>query len=224
MVNNNDELLTDLAAQVGQHTKSIAEHGTLISEMAPKVDDLKEQVTELGTTLQAVADKLGRAEDEPPSEADPIAWHQLDQELARIAWDRLVTWADEVLCPVYEITREQLPDCWTRHPAMRNELSWLYTLHVQAYLPGAPGSQAAEWHLRHLDGALGRIKAHAERPPLREQRCTGGRCRGSYVGEYEPGKLPDLKGVTSRNYWDLEAIERDIANRPEPAEPLTVDD
>jgi hypothetical protein len=38
-----------------------------------------------------------------------------------------------VLVPWYELTRDELPDCWALHAPVVVELSWLRTTYVQAY-------------------------------------------------------------------------------------------
>jgi hypothetical protein len=62
--------------------------------------------------------------------------------------EQLATWIAEVLVPWYEITREQLPDCWALHrPAVR-ELSWLRITYLEAFTSTAATHQAADWHIR----------------------------------------------------------------------------
>lgn len=51
----------------------------------------------------------------------------MDVEAARAEWPRLVRWIAEVFVPWYEVTRDELPDCWALH--RRVELSWLATAH-----------------------------------------------------------------------------------------------
>ena len=73
-------------------------------------------------------------------------------------WPILARWVGEVLVPRYELTRDELPDCWALHPPVVAELSWLRTAYVQAYLPRSPPQLAADWHTRWRPAVLTRIR------------------------------------------------------------------
>lgn len=78
----------------------------------------------------------------------PVHWPALTAAQARAQWPILAQWMAEVLVPWYEITRDELPDCWALHRPALLELSWLRSAHVQAYLRSSAPSVAGEWHLR----------------------------------------------------------------------------
>ncbi|MFC5947467.1 hypothetical protein ACFQH9_04155 [Pseudonocardia lutea] len=72
-------------------------------------------------------------------------------------------WIAEVFVPWYEITRDELPDCWPLHRPALVELSWLRSAHAQAYLRSAPPSAAGEWHQRWRPGAVDRLRTVIDR-------------------------------------------------------------
>ena len=73
-------------------------------------------------------------------------------------WPILARWVGEVLVPRYELTRDDLPDCWALHPPVVAELSWLRTAYVQAYLTKSPPQLSADWHTRWRPAVLIRIR------------------------------------------------------------------
>ena len=73
-------------------------------------------------------------------------------------WPILARWVGEVLVPRYELTRDELPDCWALHPPVVAELSWLRTAYVQAYLTRSPPQLGADWHTRWRPAVLTRIR------------------------------------------------------------------
>lgn len=224
-----EDMVTDLAAQQAKTASDLRELSGVVSEIGGEVSSTAEQLHQVERGLatvtaavERVAEHLG-LDDKGDDDAAPVAWHTLNRDDAQEQWDKLLTWVDEVLCPTYGITRGQLPDCWTRHPAMRNELAWLRTCHVQAYMPGGHAGGAAEWHLRYLPGALQRIALVARRwgqnPPdaAWTPDCGKGGC---WLGEDLPQPWEHdnvaLQPAT-RAVWDLAAVKRDIDSRPAPA-------
>lgn len=219
-----DQTLADLAAQQAQTAQDlrelagdVAEIGGMVHTTADRSTRLERALDMLANQVEEVARELGTDPDSADEGLTPIAWHTLNQSKARAAWEELLNWADTVLCPTYGITRGQLPDCWTRHPAMRNEISWLRTCHIQAYHPDAHAGGAAEWHLRYLPGALERIAGHAQGwgqvDDEKPSSCLKGTCR--------QGPLPhpwQRRGtafeLARHEVWDLEAVQRDIDSRP----------
>ena len=63
-----------------------------------------------------------------------------------------------MLVPRYELTRDELPDCWALHPPVVAELSWLRTAYVQAYLTRSTPQLGADWHTRWRPAVLTRIR------------------------------------------------------------------
>lgn len=216
-MSTDEGLLADLSAQVGELQASIRGHGGILSEVGGDLATLREHteaelhrldasVRTLSGVVEEVAGAQGQAADEDP--ATPVPWHTLDRAAAIDAWEALQGWLDGVLCPVYEITRDVLLDCWTRHPAIRNELSWLHTCWSQAYQPSAAGSAAAEWHLRHLPGCLDRITTHARRAG-----CSTGTCRRKQIAEQVAARKA-YEAVTSAAVWCADGVTDDLAKRP----------
>jgi hypothetical protein len=48
---------------------------------------------------------------------------------AATVWQDLAHWIDDVPIPWFQITPEELPDCWAMHPPAMMELSWLRSAH-----------------------------------------------------------------------------------------------
>ena len=223
-----EEVVTDLAAQQAKTASDLRELSGVVSELGGDVVSMTEDLravqrglASVTAAVERVADHLS-LDDEGNDDAAPVAWHVLNRDEARAQWNKLLTWVDQVLCRTYGITRGQLPDCWTRHPAMRNELSWLRTCHVQAYLPTGHGGGAAEWHLRYLPGALHRIGLAARRwgQHSPDKAWTPDCCKG---GCWLGGDLPHpwehddvALEPTSMSVWDLNAVKADIEARPMP--------
>ena len=79
----------------------------------------------------------------------PIGSPWLYQSWLRFGWwPILARWVGEVLVPRYELTRDDLPDCWALHPPVVAELSWRRTAYVQADLTRSSPQLGADWHTR----------------------------------------------------------------------------
>ena len=76
--------------------------------------------------------------------------------------------------PRYELTRDELPDCWALHPPVVAELSWLRTAYVQAYLTRSPPQLGADWHTRWRPAVLTRI-----RELIKPDECSPGQARAA---------------------------------------------
>jgi hypothetical protein len=63
---------------------------------------------------------------------------------AATAWGDLAHWIAEVLVPWYQITRDELPNCWAMHRPAVVELSWLRSAHIEAF-----ASNTAAHHADH---------------------------------------------------------------------------
>lgn len=102
----------------------------------------------------------------------PVNWPALTAEQALTEWEKLAHWITDVFVPWYQITREQLPDCWALHRPAVLELSWLHTTHLEAFTSHAAPHQAADWHTRWRPSVSQRIQ---ECIPRRGTRyCTPG--------------------------------------------------
>jgi len=71
----------------------------------------------------------------------------------------LARWVTGVLVRRYPATSMCLPPCWPAHPAVVEELDWLYWDWTGWALdPEARSRDAADWHDRWLPGVLARIR------------------------------------------------------------------
>ena len=108
-------------------------------DLAPRVSGLQQVVTEEFGQLRGESTcccpsvRSGTKTKNPP-----VDWAALTAEQAAVQWPILARWVGEVLVPRYELTRDELPDCWALHPPVVAELSWLRTAYVQAYLTQVP--------------------------------------------------------------------------------------
>ncbi len=71
----------------------------------------------------------------------------------------LARWVTAVLLQRYPAAGAVLPPCWPAHPAVVEELDWLYWDWTGwALEPDARSRDAADWHDRWLPGVLARIR------------------------------------------------------------------
>jgi hypothetical protein len=125
------------------------------SNLQPEIAALRRDSTEQLAIQAAQIHRLctAHASEHPP----PVDWPTLTADQATVEWEKLAIWIADVLVPWYEITREQLPDCWALHRPALLELSWLHATHQEAFTPNAAAHHAADWHTRWLPAALHRI-------------------------------------------------------------------
>lgn len=212
--------LDDIAAQSAQTAADLRQLAGDVSELGGEQATHQDEIKRLDAgyrTLSGLVQEIADTVQAQQAEADdltPVNWPQLDRELAEDEWRKLFAWFEQVAAD-YEIRRDQVPDCWTRHAAMRNELSWLRTAHRYAYSPSAVSGAAAEWHLRHLPGALNRITDHAKRPEDEAMRCADGSCRGELVHDPNP-PISAFGEITRPEVWCFKGVEADLARRPLP--------
>jgi hypothetical protein len=159
-----DQMLSDLAAELqaarAEHHKDItrlgallAENATLLSQVLPRVTGLDEELADLAARVD------GLTGTDPAEVVSPsLDWPGLSAEAAAKEWEALAEWVAEVLGPFYEITREQLPDCWALHRPAVIELVWLRRSWAAAHAPDALSSAAGEWHTRWRRDALANIR------------------------------------------------------------------
>lgn len=158
----NLDRLRDLPGRVEQYTELHQQLAATVSEeLAPGLAALR-QFTEAEfarqeAQLDEVLTELRRERN------SPVNWPALTAEQAQEQWPVLGRWIAEVLVPWYEITRDELPDCWPLHRPALVELSWLRSAHVQAYLRTSPPSVAGEWHQRWRPGVVERLRAVIDR-------------------------------------------------------------
>jgi hypothetical protein len=151
-----------LAGRVEEFTGHHNDLAAVVSEqIAPELAALRQFTTE---ELNRQAGQLDEVLTTLRREANaPVNWPALTAEQARAQWPILAGWIAEVLVPWYEITRDELPDCWALHRPALVELSWLRSAHVQAYLRSSAPSVAGEWHLRWRPAVIERLSKVIDR-------------------------------------------------------------
>jgi hypothetical protein len=107
-----------------------------------------DQLAEHATQVQQLIDTV------TAHSAGPVDWPAMDAERAATEWDSLACWVEHTLVPWYEITRDQLPDCWALHRPAVIELGWLHNAYQAAHRTDAEAHLAAEWHTRWRPAAL----------------------------------------------------------------------
>ena len=132
---------------------------------------------------------LNERKEQEKTKNAPVDWAALTAEQAAVQWPVLARWVGEVLVARYEVTRDELPDCWALHLPVVAELSWLRTAYVEAYLSRSSPETAADWHTRWYPAVLTRIRdadqvhecvpgKHAPRRGMTvEAAAPTGRCR-----------------------------------------------
>ncbi|NMH95715.1 hypothetical protein HF519_30160, partial [Pseudonocardia bannensis] len=151
-----------LAGRVEEFTGHHTDLAAVVSEqIAPELAALRQFTTEelnrQAGQLDEVLTTLRREDNAP------VNWPALTAEQARAQWPILAQWIAEVLVPWYEITRDELPDCWALHRPALVELSWLRSAHVQAYLRSSAPSVTGEWHLRWRPAVIERLSKVIDR-------------------------------------------------------------
>lgn len=192
-------------------------------ELEPTVTELRRQTFEqLAMHTAQIRNLVAEAESQ---NHPPIDWPALSVDEARDQWPILAQWIGEVLVPWYEITREDLPDCWALHRPAVVELSWLRVAYAQAHVSAASAGASADWHTRWLPAVLSRVRAVVNRG----RRCRPGehdvseqdsRARRLEPAPSEPGEataLPHEQLATPDFWWAFytEAVHSDLARRTE---------
>ena len=160
-----------LTEQVGQITARHTDLAAAVSEdLAPRVGALHQLVTEeLGRLRSDLDVLLAERHERDKTKNPPVDWATLTEEQAAAQWPILARWVGEVLVPRYELTRDDLPDCWALHSPVVAELSWLRTADVQAYLTRSSPQLGADWHTRWRPAVLA---WHADRAGVAERGAT----------------------------------------------------
>jgi hypothetical protein len=110
----------------------------------------------LSTLVRGLADRVAdlAAADGGPVEGGPVSWFDADEAQASAILLPLAQWLTSVGV-AHRVLREQLSDCWYRHPAVVDGLNALRAGWIAAYRdPAARTRTAIEWHIRHLPGAV----------------------------------------------------------------------
>ena len=163
-----------LTEQVGQITARHTDLAAAVSEdLAPRVGALHQLVTEeLGRLRSDLDVLLAERNERDKTKNPPVDWATLTEEQAAAQWPILARWVGEVLVPRYELTRDDLPDCWALHPPVVAELSWLHTAYARRHARPA---------LRRGDEGAGRLRVDARLDRPRRAGSSRGRpsCAGS---------------------------------------------
>ena len=205
-----------LTEQVGQTTARHTDLAAGVSEdLAPRVGALQQLVTEeLGRLRSDLDVLLAERHERDKTKNPPVDWAALTEDQAAAQWPILARWLGEVLVPRYELTRDELPDCWALHPPVVAELSWLRTAYVQAYLTRSPPQLAADWHTRWRPGVLTHIRER-----MKPDECSPGKHvprRGTRIElPAHNGALPRTQLAEPQCWWPFydRAYHLDLAVR-----------
>lgn len=157
--------LTALAAHLRRLADRVDDLESHCSELTAAVaDSVLPQLAEHTTQVQQLLVSVKRDGERP------VDWPAMDAERASTEWGNLADWIAHTLVPWYEITRDQLPDCWALHRPAVIQLAWLYDTYKAAHRPGAAPHLAAEWHTRWKPAAL---RAIHDAIPRRGTRTCG---------------------------------------------------
>ena len=151
-----DQLRTDLTGL----STLIGENADLLAQVLPRVSDLDVELGQLADRLDSLAGIVAAipgAAGGAAQDAALVDWPSLSAEAAAAEWQALGDWIAGVLGPFYELTRDQLPDCWPLHRPAVLELVWLRRTYIAAHRPDALPSAAADWHTRWRREALANI-------------------------------------------------------------------
>ena len=211
------EQLHELGEQLARTSARHADLAAAVSEdLAPRVGGLQQVVTEeLGQLRGDVDVLLNERKEREKTKNAPVDWAALTAEQAAVQWPVLARWVGEVLVPRYEVTRDELPDCWALHLPVVAELSWLRTAYVQAYLSRSPPQMAADWHTRWRPAVLTRIRdvVNAHECVSRQARAAArhaGRGRSA-----QNGAMPRTQLAEPQFWWPFydRAYHLDLAAR-----------
>lgn len=128
---------------------------SVAEQVAPELADLRAETAARFAGQQALLDRILQRQEQQTNA--PVDWAAMTAEQAERQWPILAQWIAEVLVAWYELTRDELPDCWALHRPALLELSWLRSAHVQAYHPDADPHVAADWHLRWRPVVVDRV-------------------------------------------------------------------
>jgi hypothetical protein len=219
LIDQVDTLAAQLGAVTEQLTRAGRQHADLAAavseDLAPQVNALRQLVSdELGQLRGEVDVLLAERKERDKTKNAPVNWAALTEQQAAAQWPILARWLGEVLVPRYELTRDDLPDCWALHPPVVAELSWLHTAYVQAHLHRSTPQLAADWHTRWRPAVLTRI-----RELIRSDECAPGKHaprRGKPVEvSAQIGALPRTELAEPTCWWPFydRAYHLDLAVR-----------
>lgn len=186
----------------------------LAPELAVLRSDTAEALAVHTAQLERILKRQGRQSN------PPVDWAGMTAEQAEQQWPILAQWVAVVLAGWYELTRDELPDCWALHRPVLVELSWLRSAYVQAYLADADPHVAADWHTRWRAAVLDRVQklipGHLCRPG--EHLVTEEESRARRTPHPVNAPPPPLTGLqlAEPQYWGQfyqQAVRADLARR-----------
>lgn len=209
-----------IGAQLAQNTRRHADLAAAVSEdLAPRLAAVQQLATEEFGKLRGEVDVLlAERQEREKTRNPPVNWAALTAAQAAAQWPILARWVGEVLVPRYELTRDELPDCWAMHAPIVAELSWLRTGYVAAYLNRSSPQLAADWHTRWRPAVMARI-----RELIKPDECMPGRHAPNHGHPLQmpqqPAPLSRSQQTEPRCWWPFyeRAYELDLAMRRERA-------
>lgn len=206
-----------LDLQVQELEIKVTDLGNQVTDVATDVSkigaQLQDEISQLGDTVAKLADHVMPSGDDESDQAGIINWHTLDRVQAEKAWSELWHWLESYYVPTFEPTRTEIPDCWTRHAGIRDELSWLWRTHLAAYADGAQPTAAAYWHTTWRTSAMTNIEKLVDRFD-----CSPGMCRGENTGGASDAAAARRMGKRERlvvaEHWLTDGIQDDLQRRP----------
>ena len=129
--------------------------GQVAAASSDTLRDLSDEVRALGENVQTLLDASERRRNGGPAQ---LSWFDVDGEQAQSLLANLNGWILGVGVHYPEL-RKALYDCWIYHPAVVDDLLWLYSYWLWAYRDSdAPVTRAAEWRDRWLPGVARRTE------------------------------------------------------------------
>jgi len=152
--------LSEVSEQIGGLAARLEAAETAIGEQASHLAKAAELTREVSQLAAAIAGQGSPTAGGPVSvhPRQPI-WAAMNHAEYTNALRDLARWATGVLLRRYPVAAAVLAPCWSAHPAVVEELDWLYWDWTSwALEPDARSRDAADWHDRWLPGVLSRIR------------------------------------------------------------------
>jgi hypothetical protein len=161
-----------------------------------RVEALEAMVRDLGDNLAALSSSSRPTSPAAGAGAAPAgvrSWLLAEQPGgAADCLTELVGWLNRVYLAYNQVT---LPSCWLWHPAVVEELWWLYQAHADAYHP-VTGSwlRVGDWHDRQRLNVVGRVRSELAHCNPARHRSEFGPVRGNAVS-------PTLESIDTVAAW-----------------------